>query len=176
MKPNTFIKDSDLEDLIYLDNKIVGDYPDMLNIIINSPNIKYNFENFNKTELRAIRMILKNYNRTFKENFRSKNITITTHKVKHKAKKYYYLDAINSYRDPLPFENITNIEFKKIDNRDVILIEGTVSVYGIKNEYGFYNIEQDEFVTIDELEENPNLVVEPLTGPDIFHYVKRRVR
>lgn len=51
-----------------------------------------------------------------------------------------------------------------------------VSVYGINNEYGFYNVDQDDFILMDEIEENKKLVIEALSGADVIHYVKRRVR
>lgn len=176
MKPNTFVKDYDVEDLIYLDNKLIGDYVAMLNIIINNPEQKYHFENLSKVELKTARTILKIYNKIQKDYYRKNGITITTHKLKQKVKKHYYLDVLSIYKDSLPFESIDKVEFKRIDNRDIIIIEGSVSIYGISNEYGFYNIEQDEFIPIDELEENKKLTLEVLQGPDVIQYVKRRVR
>ena len=51
-----------------------------------------------------------------------------------------------------------------------------MSVYGINNEYGFYSVDQDNFIPIDEIEENKKIAIEALSGPDVIHYVKRRVR
>lgn len=176
MKPNTFIKDRDVDDLIYLDNKIIGDYKSMINTIIRKPDVKYHFENFSQAELKTARIMLRSYNRKLKNNYKKNGITITTHRLKQQIKKHYYLDSFLTYKYTLPFEWVDKIEFKKIENRDIITIEGIVSVYGISNEYGFYNIDQDDFIPINELEENKKILIETLTGKDIIHHVKRRVR
>lgn len=176
MKSNTFIKDSNIEDLIYLDNQLIGEYKDMLNIIIHNPDKKYYFENFNKIELKVAKIILKSYSKALKNYYRKNEITITTHKLRQKLKKHYYLDSFQIYKDTLSFETIDKVEFKRIENKDIIIIEGTMSVYGINNEYGFYSVDQDNFIPIDEIEENKKIAIEALSGPDVIHYVKRRVR
>ena len=176
MKSNTFIKDIDVEDLVYLDNKLIGDYKEMINIIIRKPDVKYHFQNFSQMELKVVKMILKTYNKRLKNNYKKNGITITTHRLRQQLKKHFYLDSFNTCNYTLPFDSIDNIEFKRIENRDVITIEGMVSVYGISNEYGFYNIEQDDFISIDEIEENKKMSIETLAGKDLIHYVKKRVR
>ena len=99
MKPNTFIKRNKSEDIIYLNKKIIGNYINMINVIINNPEEKYNFENFNKQELKLAKIITKIYSKKIKDRYTKKTITITTHKLKQKIKKYYYLDMFNFYKD-----------------------------------------------------------------------------
>lgn len=176
MKLNTFVKDRDVDELVYLDNKLIGNYKDMINIIIRNPDIKYHFENFSLVELKVARTILRAYNNYLKNYYKRNGVTITTHRLRQRIKKHYYLDSFNAYKYTLPFDSIDSIEFKKIENRDIIIIEGIVSVYGINNEYGFYNVDQDDFIPMDEIEENKKLVIEALSGADVIHYVKRRVR
>jgi len=176
MKVKVFTKDTDIEDLIYLDNKFIGDFPKMINIIINNLDTDYKFINFNKQELKFIKLILKNYKLKEKEKYTKSNLTVVTHKLTQKVKRIYNLDKFNYNKDKLIFESIDKLEFKKVNNRDIVIIEGIISVRGLKNNYGFYNIEEDLFIPIDELEENKNLLIESLSGPNKLHYVKKRVR
>ena len=148
----------------------------MVNIIINNPKEKYNFENFTKEELKFAKIINKINFRENKNKYNKKTLTVATHKLNQRTKKYYYLEMLNFYKDIVLFENIEKIEFKRIDNREIVIIEGIISVNGIKNNYGFYNLEDDLFIPIEELEENKNLLIETLSGPDVLHYVKKRVR
>jgi hypothetical protein len=176
MRVKVFRKDCDVDDLIYLDGRIIGGYSDMLNIIISNLDIKYNFENFNKLELKGIRLILKKCKRAQREYYNKTGVTITNHRLKNKVKQHYYLDLPSAYKEPIPFENTDKAEFLREEKRDIIMIEGTVYVYGINNEYGFYNVDQDEFIPIDELEENKKFIIELLKGHEVIHYVKRRLK
>ena len=175
MKVKIFKKDSTISNVIYLDNKIIGDYKDMLNIIINNPNQKYKFINFDELELKALKAIIKKQTRDQKEIYRKITATITTHKLQEKTKRYYYINAINSYRKPFPFVKIDSVELKRIEQRDIMIVEGLIESYGISNEYGFYDIDEDKFIPYEELENKKNIKLELLDGPDVIHYVKKRV-
>ena len=95
-------------------------------------------------------------------------------------RKHFILNRKNieslEYKILYYFQTIDNVELKSVANSDIMIIEGIVCLYGIYNEYGFYNIDKDEFIHSDELETNPNIVITTLEEQNKLHYVRKRVR
>ena len=178
MKINTFIKNE--KEQIYLNNESIGDFAKMLNIIINSPETKYKFKNFSKIELKVAKLIIKEYKEYLVNQYQKEQLTIVTHCLKFKDRKHFILNRKNieslEYKILYYFQTIDNVELKSVANSDIMIIEGIVCLYGIYNEYGFYNIDKDEFIHSDELETNPNIVITTLEEQNKLHYVRKRVR
>lgn len=168
-----FVKEKDNK--IYLNNELVGNLVDVINIMIENSGKRYNFINFTKIEIKGIKLVIESYNNYLTNRYKKEHLTIATHVLKYKTKRYH------SFKNSLSelfknFQSINEIEFKRIANKNIIIVSGTLCIYGIKNEYGLYDIDNDEFITNKQLEENQNKLIEELNEEKIFHYVRKRVR
>lgn len=178
MNNNIFIKEVNTNQINLNNNSIVS-FADMINIILNNPNTKYHFANFTKEELKIIRQLVKKRNNNFLINKHKNEITIVTHALKYKIKKYYSLDNLYSLEETpvlTEFETVDQIKLEKIGKKYIIVIEGITSIYGINNEYGFYNIDKDEFIPNSMLNDIKDIKIEVLRDQQVLHYVRKRVR
>jgi len=177
MEKRIFVK-SDIisENEIYFEGRLIDGYTDMLNIILDNKNINFGFIGFSKDEMKLFRSIIKAYNSRNKDYIKN-NLTIITHSLKYRDTKYYYLDSISLGNKILKdFSSIDKIDLKKIQNRYIVVVEGLVHLYGVKNNLGFYDVESDSFTYNRELEHSKKIVIEELRNHDSLHCIRKRIR
>lgn len=83
------------ENEIYFEGKLLDEYTDVLNIILDNNDIEFYFDGFSKEELRLFKSIIRSC-KNKKIDYRKNNLTIITNCcLKYNDTKYYYLDTIN---------------------------------------------------------------------------------
>ena len=177
MKKGFFVKEDMIgEKEIYFEGRLLDGYTDVLNTILDNKDIEFYFKGFSKEELRLFKSIIKAY-KNKKIDYMNSNLTIITHSLKYKDTKYYYLDRMNVGNKILKdFTSIEKIDIKKLQNKYIVIVAGTVYLYGVKNELGFYDVENDNFIFDDDLENTKRIVIEELRNHDALHYVRKRTR
>lgn len=177
MKKGFFVKRDMIGEIeIYFEGRLLDGYTDVLNIILDNNDIEFYFKGFSREELRLFNSIINSY-RKKKIDYMKSNLTIITHSLKYNDTKYYYLDSINVGNKILnDFTTIEKIDIKKIRNRYIVIVDGVVHLYGVKNEKGFYDVESDSFTFNEELENVKKIVIEELRNHDALYYVRKRTR
>lgn len=142
--------------MIYLycgnEEKFLGGDIEMLTYMLHLPfNSDITFENFNIFQMKHIKENIREFKKFADPVLeRTKN---ATHIMTHKDTQFLFLDNINvreeMYKIALSFREIDSIEYRKIGKNKIITVTGTMERYGIKNEYGFYDIESNEFFSND---------------------------
>lgn len=177
MRKGFFVKrDMVEENEIYFEGKLLDEYTDVLNIILNNNDIEFYFNGFSKEELRLFKSIIRSC-KNKKIDYRKNNLTIITHCLKYNDTKYDYLDTINIGSKILnDFITIEKININKLRNKYIVVVDGLVYLYDVKIEKGFYDVESDRFIFNKKLENVKEIVIEELKNHDELYYVRKRTR
>ena len=129
---------------IYCNNREISGYEEIMSIIIRNRNEKFTFEGFTKFEIMGIKEVIINYISYLRSLSRKKEYTKVTHILTYDDKRTFYLSTENSndldYIEISEFKDINKIEFISYNKEFKMIevsVEGTICLYGIKNEYGF---------------------------------------
>ena len=121
---------------IYLGDKKIEGFAEMLNIILKNRNAKFVFNSFSALELRGIKILMINYSKYLNSLFNKKLEIIVTHTLRYHDKRHFYLleteeESRNSldYLELSDFETIDKIDFISFNpefNLLEAIVEGTV--------------------------------------------------
>lgn len=163
---------------IYLnDDNFIGGYAEMMNYILKNPEIEVGFQNFSKMELMGIRALMLNYKKYLdKYNDQAHSVTVT-HALRYPCTERIFLNSskcsVSNYQTLDLFEDIDSINFQKNGSHMIATVNGTVCLYGIQNEYGFYAVENDTFIANKTIDEDDDMKVEDIQQQNLL--VKRRL-
>ena len=143
---------------IFIEGKYIGDLKDIINLML-TKKLKFNIKKPNNQEVKQILGRYSNYEENL--NYKLKQTKDITHILKYKTKKQFTIENIKNntqiYQEILTFEKIENIKIKD-QNISEIIIEGIVSLYGRKEDRGFYDISTNRIIPNNIIEER-NMIV-----------------
>ena len=151
MKKHFFInRGTSMEPEIYLDDKIfLGGFNEMLVYIFSNytkGKVFYSYKGFNKSEINGINSCLFKFCQFFNENINHNAIVESTHALKIKVTDSFFLDDIAMLLKVLStFMYVDSIEYKNVNDRKMVIVNGRKVLHGILCDDGFYCIETGEF-------------------------------
>lgn len=187
MKENTlyFMKKIDektKEPQIYLNDALIRGYPEMLKIIIKNKNSEFEFYGFNKKELKGIEIFMIEYSKYLNNISKRTHLAMITHTLRYYDQRSFFLtkegDNTLDYLELADFETIDQINFKNYHKDFNILeveVKGTICLYGIKNNYGFYDVNSDELISSETIKRE-EMKVSTVEDKKRNVYIRERIK
>ena len=162
---------------IYMDyDHFIGGYVELMEFILEHSDEQFHFQGFQKEELLGIRSLMVKYSEYVDSNEKEMSSVTVTHALRFPFTQRIFVNRgssnIADYKTLSLYETIDAIEFKENGNGLFVIVDGTICLYGIYNDYGFYAVETGEFFSSQSIDEEDDMVVEDINVQPLM--VKRR--